>query len=134
MSAEDDVHEAMERIQSAWRENRARDMIPHLHPDVTMALPGFTGVIKGRHILVTSFVEFSKSSKVILYSESDHEVQVVGDTAVVTFEFEMTYERGDYRGLSKGRDFWIFARDDDRWLAVWRTMMDVSDQPAAGPS
>ena len=131
MSAEDDVRTAMSEIQAAWRENRPRDMIPYLHPDVMMALPGFTGIIKGRHILVTSFIEFNKSAKVILYSESDHEVQVVADTAIVTFEFQMTYERGDYRGHSKGRDFWIFARDDDRWLAVWRTMMDVSDNPVA---
>jgi ketosteroid isomerase-like protein len=131
MSAEDDVREAMENIQSAWRENRARDMIPHLHPDVVMALPGFAGVIKGRHILVTSFVEFSKSARVLQYGESNQNVEVVGDTAIVTFEFQMTYERGDYRGLSKGRDCWVFARDDDRWLAVWRTMMDVSDNPVA---
>jgi len=130
MSAEDEVREAMHEIQAAWRENRPRDMIPHLHADVTMALPGFTAVIKGRHILATSFIEFGKSARVLQYSEGDLEVHVVGETAVVAFEFQMTYERGDYRGHSSGRDFWIFARDDDRWLGVWRMMMDVTDQPA----
>ena len=129
MSAEDDVRDAMSAIQAAWRGNQPRDMIPYLHPDVMMALPKFAGQIKGRHVLVTSFVEFTKSSRVIEYSESAYDVQVVADTAVVTFEFAMTYEHGDYRGRSTGRDFWIFAQDDDRWLAVWRTMLDVTDNP-----
>ena len=130
MSAEDDVRTAMTEIQAAWRENRPRDMIPYLHPDVMMALPKFAGQIKGRPLLVTSYSDFNKNARVIEYREFNQEVQIVADTAVATFEFEMTYEHGEYRGHSTGRDFWIFARDDDQWLAVWRTMMDVTDNPA----
>ena len=59
----------------------------------------------------------------------DVDVQVIGDTAVVTFRFEMMYEREkDKREHSTGRDLWIFARDGDQWLAVWRTMLDVVDE------
>jgi hypothetical protein len=42
----------------------------------------------------------------------------------------MVYERSGGRYRSTGRDFWIFARQGDAWLAVWRTMLDLAEQPA----
>ena len=31
------------------------------------------------------------------------------------------------RNKSAGRDFWIFEKENDNWLAVWRTMIDVNE-------
>jgi hypothetical protein len=55
-------------------------------------------------------------------------VQVIGDTAVVTYRFDMIYEREKKREHSTGRDLWVFAQHGDQWLAVWRTMLDVVDE------
>lgn len=57
-------------------------------------------------------------------------VDVVGDTAMISFLFAMVYERNSRRYRATGRDFWIFHREGAAWLAVWRTMFDLGETDA----
>jgi hypothetical protein len=125
---QEDVRRTIETLNAAWRENRPRDMTPLLHPDIVMAFPAFSGALAGRDALLASFDEFCLNARVLEDRESNLQVQVVGDTAVTTFNFAMVYERAAYREHSTGRDFWIFARQQGQWTAVWRTMMDLAEQ------
>jgi ketosteroid isomerase-like protein len=122
-----EVHAVLGAIQAAWRNGHPSSMGEHLHPDIAMALPGFTGKVQGREILIASFAEFCSNARVLEYAEEDEQIDVAGDCAVATFRFRMLYARADYREWSEGRDFWVFARQNDgRWVATWRTMMDLS--------
>ena len=64
------------------------------------------------------------------YGESDHQVDVVGDTANSSFTYEMVYDSSGKRTRTTGRDLWIFSRQVDEWIAVWLTMLDLAEQPA----
>jgi ketosteroid isomerase-like protein len=126
----DAVAAALELINRTWLEGRPRDLAPLLHPAVVMALPGFGGRVEGRDAFVGGFVDFCENADLSEYAESGQQIDVTGDTAVATYTFEMVYERSGGRYRSTGRDFWIFARQGDAWLAVWRTMLDLAEQPA----
>lgn len=121
-----EVHSTLASINAAWREGHASSMRESLHPDIILALPGFKQSIRGRELLIGSFEEFSKNAKVIKYEESEEHIDVIEDTAMVTFHFNMLYERPAYRELSQGRDMWVFHRQQDRWIAVWRAMIELS--------
>jgi len=103
-------------------------MLGHLHPEITTAFPGFKGSIRGRDALVASFVEFCNNARVIEYEESDENIDVIEDCAIATFRFKMLYERATYREASTGRDLWVFRKQGDRWIAVWRTMMELAEE------
>jgi uncharacterized protein (TIGR02246 family) len=124
------VSAAMQRINQAWLDCRPKDLAPLLHPDMIMVFPGFSGRAEGREALVTGFVDFCDNATVHEYQESEHQVDVVGDTAVVSFKYEMVYERSGQRYRATGRDLWVFTHQDGDWLAVWRTMLDLQEQPA----
>lgn len=121
------IHEIMSVINQAWRTNNPFAMSPHLHPDIIMKFPGFSGEVIGRDALLESFKEFTTNARVLEYQESNEQIDVIGDCAVVTFQFEMLYERATYQERSKGRDLWIFHRISDSWVAVWRTMMELEE-------
>ena len=121
---------AMDRINRAWLERRPADLPPLFHADVTMALPGFGGRVQGRDALMAGFEDFCRNAVVHDYRESNRGIDVVGDTAVVTFQYEMVYERLGQRYRVTGRDLWVFARQGGEWLAVWRTMLDMEERPA----
>lgn len=114
-------------INQAWRTGRVLDMTPYLHPDIVMKFPKFSGEIAGRDKLIAGFSEFCTNARVIEFSESDQQIDVVGNSGVVSFQFDMLYERPKYRERSKGRDLWVFQRESDRWVAVWRTMVDLTE-------
>jgi hypothetical protein len=122
-----DVRQGMAAINKAWRSGHVRDMTRYIHPDFVMKLPKFSGEVVGRDALLAGFEEFCTNARVIEYSESDYQIDTAGDCAVVSFRFNMLYERTKYRERSTGRDLWVFLRESGHWLAVWRTMTDVSE-------
>jgi hypothetical protein len=127
-SLEVEVHETLAAINRAWRESRPSEMDPYLHPKVTMVLPGFSGTIVGKSVLVSSFAEFCLNARVLDYEEKDEQIQVIGNVAFASFRFEIFYERATYRERSSGRDVWAFVRSDGRWLAIWRTMVELKGE------
>jgi ketosteroid isomerase-like protein len=124
------VTEAMRNINKAWLGGRVSDLAVSFHPDLTMVFPGFEGRAKGRDAIIEGFEDFCTHAKVREYREDDFQVDVAGDTAIVTFRYEMVYERAGESYWAVGRDFWVFAHQNGEWLAVWRTMLDPSEQPA----
>lgn len=124
------VSETMNRINNAWLRGDVGALRPLVHPDVVMMLPGFSGSIQGRQALLGGFEDFCVNAKVLAFDETDRTVDEIGETAVVSLRFDMLYERGAQRSRSTGRDLWVFQRDGEDWIAVWRTMLDVTDDPA----
>jgi hypothetical protein len=122
-----EVHDAMAAINRAWRENRPLEMQSYLHPGVTMVLPGFSGTVAGKDVLLASFVEFCSTARVLEYKESDEQIQVIGHVALVSFRFDMLYERSSYRERSTGRDIWAFEYIAGNWMAIWRTMVELQE-------
>lgn len=128
--AEEDAGDLLRRINRAWLEGRPRDLLGFFHPDIVMQYPGFAGRAQGREELVNGFVEFCENARVHAFEEQEHQIDVVGPTAVASYAFTMLYEREGERYRSTGRDLWVFAREGTEWLAIWRTMLDLTDEPA----
>lgn len=122
-----DLEQTMTAINRAWQSGRPSAMASYLHPDIVMKLPHFSGTVAGRDTLIEGFEDFCTNARVLEYREIDRQIDLVGDCAVVSVQFDMRYERASYRGHSGGRDVWVFQRAADRWVAVWRTMVDLSE-------
>ena len=120
----------LQQINRAWLEGRPEDILPLLHPQMTMAYPGFSGRADGAEALIAGFQDFCQNATVQSYTESDHQVDLAGHSAVASFRFEMVYSRNGSSWRSTGRDLWVFERRGDGWLAVWRTMLDLAEEPA----
>ena len=121
------VHEALSAINQAWRSNMPLEMSQYLHSDIIMKFPGFSGEVVGRDTLLASFIEFCTNARVLEYQESNEQINVIGECAVATFQFEMLYERAKYLERSKGRDIWVFQYNSGKWIAVWRTMIELEE-------
>lgn len=124
---EREVHNTLKAINNAWRNGNPEEMKIHLHPEIVMKFPGFSGEISCRETLVNSFIEFCTNAKVIEYAESDEQINIIGNCAITSFQFDMVFERAKSRYKSTGRDVWVFERIGNNWLAVWRTMIDISE-------
>ncbi len=125
------VAETLGTINQAWLEGRPQDMAALIHPEITMVFPGFAGRATGRDGFIASFVDFCQNARIVSYHELDHQVDVVADMAVASFGFEMIYERAGSASRARGRDLWVFTRQAGGWLACWRTMLDLHEEPAS---
>jgi len=123
------VAEAMRAINQAWLEKRVDDMAPALDPDIVMVFPGFSGRMRGREQFLAGFRDFVQSATIDELHDRGQQIDVVGDNAVVMFPYEMLYSRSGERYRATGRDLWVFQKRGSTWVAVWRTMMDLSESP-----
>jgi len=120
----------MRWITDAWLAGRVDDLGPMVHDEIVMVIPGFAGRVQGRETFVAGFRDFCENAKIRDFREREQQIDVVGDTAVVNFDYEMLYERSAAQYRVTGRDLWVFAKQGAEWLAVWRTMLDLSETPA----
>jgi hypothetical protein len=118
------------QINSAWLEGRIDDLAGMVHPQITMVFPGFAGRIQGREQFIEGFRDFSQNARILEFNEYDLNADVAGNTAVVSFRYEMVYERSENRYRSTGRDLWVLQNHNEKWIGVWRTMLDMEEQPA----
>jgi ketosteroid isomerase-like protein len=125
----DAVAEALRSINQSWLEGRPLDMKPLLHPEIVLVVPGFTGRVGGRDAFIAGFVDFCQSARIVSFQEDEYQVDQVGETAVASFQFDMVYERDGSRCQATGRDLWVFTREADGWVACWRTMLDLNEEP-----
>ncbi len=123
----EDAFAAMDRINRAWLDGRIEGLEEVVHPEIVMVFPGFEGRVQGRERFLSGFHDFCRNAKVHRFQEEDRQADVAGDTAVVTFRYKMIYERSGKRYDSTGRDLWVFQRDAGKWIAVWRTMMELEE-------
>jgi hypothetical protein len=124
-----EIEEILQSIDAAWLTGNPEELHGLFHQSINMVFPGFSGRVVGREALIEGFREFCSTAIVHDYRTSEREVDVVDDTAVASFRFEMVYEREGVKYKSIGRDFWVFAGGSERWKAVWRTMLDVNEEP-----
>jgi predicted lipid-binding transport protein (Tim44 family) len=126
----EDVATAMRQINQAWLHGQVQDLAPLVHPEIVMVSPGFAGRIQGREDLLAGFRDFCQNATIHEFREHDHQVDVTGATAVVTFRYEMVYGRSGKRCRSTGRDLWVFQKQSGTWIAAWRTMLDIEESAA----
>ena len=129
-AAHRDLATTMEQFNRAWLGGRVEDLAPMVHPDVVMALPGFDGTIQGRDQFLAGFRDFCEHAAVQEFRQDPLQINAIDETAVVTFRYEMVYERSGQRYRSTGRDLWVFRQHGDRWIGVWRTMLDTDEHAA----
>jgi uncharacterized protein (TIGR02246 family) len=130
ISRHEAVSSAMQRINRTWLDGNVEALVPMVDADIVMVFPGFTGRTQGREQFLAGFRDFCENARVHEFQNHDYATDVVGDTAVVTFRYDMIYERSGERCRASGRDLWVFRDQDGRWTAVWRAMLDMQEQAA----
>src|SRR5262249_14422285 len=125
----EEVRAVHKQLNDAWLDGRPADLDPLLHDDIAMVFPGFSGRITGKKPMIDGFVDFCQNAVVHSFKIEDEQIDVAGDAAVASMKFEMVYERDGAKYLSTGRDVWVLSREGGSWKAVWRTMLDVMEEP-----
>jgi ketosteroid isomerase-like protein len=121
-SAESALSKMITRIDEAWREKRFDGLADCFHPDAVITGPGFVELAKGREACVESYREFAANAEILTFGESGHQLRVWDTTAVYTFGWKMSFDRGQGPVAEKGTDQMVFERSAGEWRMVWRNV------------
>ena len=121
--ASNDVRQTLDRLNAAWREQRFDDLHQYLDEHIVMKGPGLKTIGRGRAALVQSYVDFMGRSTITAYEESNHSIDVNQSTAVVAYDWSMTWEQSGKQDNASGQDMFVFERREAKWIAVLRVML-----------
>ena len=121
--ASNEVRQTLDRLNLAWREKRFAEMEAALDEHIIMKGPGLKTLARGRSALVQSYVDFMSNSTVTAYQESNHAIDVNQSTAVVTYDWSMTWEQAGKQASGSGQDMFVFEHRGSQWVAVLRLML-----------
>lgn len=128
---QEEITALLQKINEAWIMGYA-DQIPQAMDDcfddrMVIKGPNFQTLGPGgKAACIQSYVDFVKSARIKACTLSTPEIDVTGDTAVATYSWKMTYEMKGEEYNETGHDLFVFARNDGRWLAVWRALLPAA--------
>ena len=123
-----EIREMVEQLNDAWVKGSPEQLSAFFREDIAMVAPDFIHRTEGREACIASYVDFCSQAKVNDFKLGETSIDVFGDTAVATYSYEISYEMGGERFTDSGRDLFVFIRENDRWQAVWRTMIIPQEQ------
>jgi ketosteroid isomerase-like protein len=115
--------DTVQQINKAWVSGEVEDIDELFHPNAVIVHPGFEGRTEGRADCVQSYMEFTMQAVVSRLDAFDEQVDVVDDTAVVSYGFEIDYEMEGRAYSDSGTDLFVLSRGPAGWQVVWRTLL-----------
>ena len=122
--------QALVRINRIWLDGDVEALTAIVDANIVMVLPGFAARIRGCDEFLAGFRDFCANAQVHDFHDHSYETDLIGDTAVITFQYDMIYERSGERYQATGRDLWVLADRKSNWIAVWRALLDLQERPA----
>jgi len=125
MSEKQELWKIMQDINKTWSKGNPDTLTNFFHKDMVISDNDFKKLGVGRKACVESYKSFVSRAKILGVKEQDRDIDIFGNTAYVSYSFEVTYEMDGKEYHDSGRDVFFFTREDDKWLAVWRTITSV---------
>jgi hypothetical protein len=126
--AQTEVWDFVRRINAAWVTRRTDVLVELLHVSMVVVAPG-GGSLRGRAACIASYRDFTVQAEVHRFEELKPAVDVFGDTAVATYDFEISYRLGGTSTTERGSEVFVLTREGGRWWAVWRAQLPAAQAP-----
>ncbi len=123
------IRRLLKNINQAWTGGHPERLDHYFHEQMIIAQPGAGVLGRGRKACVDSYRRFTGQAVIRKVKESDHHIEVWGDTAVASYRFEIDYQMGGQEHHDSGVDLFVFTRQNSKWLAVWRTILPLPERP-----
>ncbi len=115
--------ETVQQINQAWVSGEVGQIDELFHPNAVIVHPGFEGRTEGRDDCVQSYLEFAMQAQVHRLDAFDEQIDVVDNTAVVSYGFEIEYEMNGQGYTDSGTDLFVLTRAPGGWQVIWRTLL-----------
>jgi ketosteroid isomerase-like protein len=119
----EEILKILQKINEAWSKGHPEELAEYFHEDLVILSPTLQRMGEGKEACVKSYKDFLEHADIHEYKERDHMIDVWGKTAVATYAFDISYEMNGQTSRESGHDMFVFNREAEKWLAVWRMVI-----------
>lgn len=114
-------------MNDAWTKGNPDDLVNFFHPNMVAITATDRLRRLGQAECLAGWKSFAKATTIHHWTETEPLIQVYGESAVVSYYFDMAFTMNGQRIQMGGRDLFFFVREHGRWWAV-------ADQYSAYPT
>ena len=116
--AEREVWHTLRQLNDCWTQSDGKELVHYFHENIVAITPSDRLRREGRAACVAGWTAFAAYAKIHHWREIDPKIQVYGNTAVVTYYFDMSFDMGGQTIQMGGRDMFTFVKENGQWWAV----------------
>lgn len=117
-ASEDEAAAFVKALNETWTKGAAHELDHYFHPHMVAITATDRDILRGRQACLASWETFSRAATIHQWTERDMDVKVHGDTAVVTYYFDMSFDIQVRTIRLGGRDMFVLVKENGRWWAV----------------
>lgn len=122
----DEFIEFLTAMDNCWLEGRFDQLSEFLAEDIVVVAPNGKHRVDGIDQAIDSYRQFMLQAHVDRFTSGNHIVTMRGDTAVVEYEWGMTWTMNDAQHDETGREVLVLAYRNSSWRVVWRTQIPIA--------
>jgi hypothetical protein len=119
------IWHTVQKLNKEWLNNKTEELAYYFHNDMVITGPDLHELARDRAACIKSYKDFIGKAVIHEYKEFDPEVSVFAYTAIVRYKFDIVYEMDGKTYKETGIDLFVMIKEEERWQAVWRTMIPV---------
>jgi hypothetical protein len=105
-------------MNDAWTKGNPDDLAKFFHRDMVVITPTDRHRLNGGAACVAAWKGFCNAARIHYWEEKDPVIYVYGNSAVVAYDFDMSFDMGGNTVSMGGRDMFFFVKEGQRWWAV----------------
>lgn len=113
-----EIWETVRAMNDAWTKGDPDALANFFHRDMVAITPTERKRLDGGAACIAGWKGFCHAACIHRWEEIDPVIHVYGDSAVVAYYFDMSFDLGGKTINLEGRDMFFFVKEGKRWWAV----------------
>ncbi len=105
-------------MNDTWTKENPDDLAKFFHNDMVAITATDRKRLDGGAACIAGWKGFCDAARIHRWEEIDPVIHVYGNSAVVAYYFDMSFDMGGKTIELGGRDMFFFVREGERWWAV----------------
>lgn len=105
-------------LNDAWTKGDPDQLANYFHRDMVAITATDRHRLDGGAACIAGWKAFADAARIHRWEEVDPVIHVYGSSAVVAYDFDMSYDMAGQTVDMGGRDMFFFVREAGRWWAV----------------
>ena len=105
-------------LNETWTKGDGSGLAEYFHPRMVAITATDQDILYGRNACLELWQSFAQSAQIHRWEELEPDVKFYGDTAIVTYYYDMSFDMDGERYDMGGRDMLVLVKENGRWWAV----------------
>jgi hypothetical protein len=105
-------------MNDAWIKGNPDDLAKFFHRDMVAITPTDRNRLDGQAACIAAWKDFCNAARIHRWEEVNPVIHVYGNSAVVAYDFDVSFDMSGNTVNMGGRDMFFFVKEGEQWWAV----------------